>query len=123
MFVATENLYNSKEINVLVGQHVEIMCSVYYLGSTAPKIKWSMSDGIDPTLDVNITNFILGNSSLISTFRLYATRIINKAILQCITYFIQPISTENQTDVRKAMNAPTYEHHCTYQLNVLCKQQ
>src|SRR6218665_3696322 len=97
------------------------MCSVYYLGSTAPKIKWSMSDGIDPTLDVNITNFILGNSSLISTIRLYATRINNNATFQCTTYFNQPISTETQTDVRKATNAPTYEHQCTHRLNVLCK--
>lgn len=119
LFAATVPVCSSKEIEVLNGQYFELNCSVHYIGSLPPSMKWSVGNVIDSNFDANITN-ISSISSMISTLKMYAKSRDNNATFKCTTYFNQPIITNNsQADERKAINAPTYNHKCIHRLNVL----
>lgn len=93
-------------------------------------MKWSMDDNIDFLINASVTNIPVNNySPTISTLKMYATRRSNNATFKCTTHFNQQnvsnenVSNENETTVivRKATNAPTYEHQCIHRLSVLCK--
>ena len=121
LFSATGPVCSPKESNILEGQLLKTNCSVQYIGSLYPIVKWSVGDGIDFSPDASI-NYLPGSSSTISTLKMYATREHNNVTFQCTVFFNQSIPIkEDQTGVRRAANVATFDHDCKARINVLCK--